>query len=395
MDQHGADWQSPRAPTRRGEGSIPAWGTDGRLRFLAPIPARDRQTHQLFDPSPCLPIDQHGAGWQSPRTPTRRGEGSIPAWGTDRRRRVPSSKYLPGPLGSRVSCLDSLLDLVSLFSAASWIDAVHELHRPERSAAPSASGRLPGQRLPHCVAEAKTRTPAPNNPLPTAWQRLRLGHQPSTTPSPQRGRGTRPDTNPQPTHSATACQRQRLGHQPPTTPSPQPARGKDSDTNPHNNPLPTACQRQIKSTPTPKTPSPPPARGKKTRTPESHTGFHPLTKPESTGPRSYSYPSGEVAAPNPPCAARYGSPGRITSRTRAEPLTEGVKALRCGTRPRRGRHLWVMEPLDPLRRPATAPPPGRGGIRQGGAPQRAAELCIVEPNSTRISLRTHELLEHS
>ena len=65
-----------------------------RVRFLPgapqrrwfphpPIPVRDRDPHQVLDPSPCHPMDQRGADWQSPRAPTRRGEGSIPAWGTD------------------------------------------------------------------------------------------------------------------------------------------------------------------------------------------------------------------------------------------------------------------------------------------------------------------------
>ena len=48
--------------------------------------------------------------------------------------------------------------------------------------------------------------------------------------------------------------------------------------------------------------------------------------------RSYSAPQGEAAA-KPPRTRRDGSPCRITSKTRAEPLTEGVKALRYGTRP--------------------------------------------------------------
>ena len=41
-------------------------------------------------------------------------------------------------------------------------------------------------------------------------------------------------------------------------------------------------------------------------------------------------PQGEVAAAEPPRTRRNGSLCRIMSETRAEPLTEGVKALRCG-----------------------------------------------------------------
>ncbi len=357
MDQHGADWHSPRTPTRRGEGSIPAWGTDSAVGFLTPrslfgigTPIRSSTLHLATQWISMVP------DWHSPRTPTRRGEGSIPAWGTDRRRRVPSGKSPPRVL----SCLESVSSLrsrVSYLSSAigSWTDAVRELHRPERSAAPSASGRLPGRAS------------------PTAWWRRRLGHQPPTTP---------------------------LGHQPPTTPAPQPARGKDSDTNPQQ-PPPHSVPEAKTRTPTPNNPLAQRARGKdsdtnpqqppphsvpeaKTRTPTPNNplptasqrrrlGHQSVTLPfipsRSLNPRlrSYSYPSGGGGSGEASvCRTR-----RFTGSDHVEDpcgaADGGGQSAPMWDPSRRGRHLWVMEPLDPLRRPATAPPPERGGIRQGAA----------------------------
>jgi hypothetical protein len=82
-------------------------------------------------------------------------------------------------------------------------------------------------------------------------------------------------------------------------------------------------------------------------------GISPLPQ----GTRSCSSPSGEVAAAEPPCARRNGSFCQIASRTRAEPLMEGVKALRSGSRSDAAGLRGSWNRLTPSASLRSAPPP--------------------------------------
>ena len=66
---------------------------------------------------------------------------------------------------------------------------------------------------------------------------------------------------------------------------------------------------------------------------------------------------GEVAAAEPPRSQRNGSPCRIMSKTRAEPLTEGVKAFGCGSRSAAAHLCGSWNRLTPSASLGSAPPP--------------------------------------